>query len=502
MNEPPMAIWKQPTTYILCALMCVGALIRLDRITRQSLWVDEYWALYLATGRGNTIFDIPLNTLVRNPPACNFTDAPAWWHIWIGLASTPHPPLYHLTLRAWVDLFGDSDFSIRWMSAVFGLIAIPLIFDLGRALHGKLAGIIAAGMVTFAPIQIDFSQQARPYTLLALLALILWRALILIEQKGVSPIRLLALSLAAAGLALTHYFAIGVITAAALHAVIRFAPKSRRSTLITLAASVVIALLPWAPIAWHTRRQIIIGPNYARMNVSLFAACIDAPRKILFGDLGAISGKIAAGIALAFLVYLSPPLRFAKVRAILAPWLWMIGGIGLLLAIDIVRQSQLVDLPRYIFIAAPAVYLILCIPWGDGPGRLLPLAILLATILFGIDRWQSGPQFDSSTAALARLIQQKVGPRDAVIITGQFDSEPAFKYFSISHYAGDWHNSILFATQPLDESVDRQLATFPHVWVIGRDTRDMTQFLPGWTCTEYHGVSPGFALWAIRYRKI
>ena len=146
-----MAIWKQPTTYILCVLLCVGTFLRFDRISKESLWVDEYWALYLATGRGNQIFDIPLNTVIRSPPAANFTDAPHWWHIWTGLGSVLHPPLYLLMLRGWVDLFGDSDLATRGMSAVFGLAAILLIFDLARTLHGKLAGIFAAGMMTFAP---------------------------------------------------------------------------------------------------------------------------------------------------------------------------------------------------------------------------------------------------------------------------------------------------------------------------------------------------------------
>jgi len=132
---------------------------------------------------------------------------------------------------------------------------------------------------------------------------------------------------------------------------------------------------------------------------------------------------------------------------------------------------------------------------------LLPPALLLATILYGVDRWQAGPQFSESTAVLARLIEQKVGADDAVIITGQFDSEPAFRYFIISHYAGDWRHPVVLLTQPLDGKTGLELATFHRVWVVGRDSSEMERFLPGWRITDYHGIAPGFSFWAIQPAK-
>jgi uncharacterized membrane protein len=496
-----MAIWKQPTTYVLCGLLCVGAFLRFDRISKENLWVDEYWALYLATGRGNTIFDIPLNTVIRSAPAANFADAPHWWHIWNGLATTPHPPLYHLMLRGWVDLFGDGDRATRAMSAMFGLAGILLIFDLGRALHGKLAGIFAAGIMTFAPTQIDFSQQVRPYTMLAFIGLILWRSLILIEQKGPSRIRLLVLALGVAGAALTHYFSLGVIAAAACYAGFRFRGEKRKSVLLAIVASLLLAAMIWSPFAWKTHYQYIVGPDFGKMGVALTAAVIDAPRKLVFGTMDNPVAKTVMGWALAVIVYFSPAFRIRRDPRLLPAWLWTVGGIGFVLAIDLIGDTQFVDLPKYIFVSSPAIYLILAAPWGNGVGRLLPPALLLATILYGVDRWQAGPQFSESTAVLARLIEQKVGADDAVIITGQFDSEPAFRYFIISHYAGDWRHPVVLLTQPLDGKTGLELATFHRVWVVGRDSSEMERFLPGWRITDYHGIAPGFSFWAIQPAK-
>ena len=205
--------------------------------------------------------------------------------------------------------------------------------------------------------------------------------------------------------------------------------------------------------------------------------------------------------ALAILIYLSPTFRIGNDPKLLPAWLWMIGGIGFIVAVDFLGHTQFVDIPRYIFLSSPAIYLILAAPWGNSIGRLLPPALLLVTILFGVDRWQAGPQIVESTAALTPLIEEKVGENDAVIITGQFPSEPAFRYFAISHYTGDWRHPVMFLTQPPDRTTDEELSSFHRVWVVGHDPRDMGQFLPGWQATEFHGIRPGLCFWGIQRAK-
>jgi uncharacterized membrane protein len=496
-----MAIWKQPTTYILCFLLGVGAFLRFDQIARTNLWVDEYCTLYLSTGRGNQIFDIPLNRVVRSPPAANFTDAPHWWHIWNGMGRICHPPLYPLTLRAWVDLFGAGDLATRGLSAAFGLASILLIFDVGRALHGRLAGICAAGMMTFSAAQIDFAQQTRPYAMLAFIGLFLWRSLIVIEQKGGSRIRLTALALGVMGLALTHYFSLGVIAAVALYARLRLRGGNRRSVLPVIAGCLLLFAVIWGPFAWMSRHEYIAGPDFGKTGAALSAAIIEVPRKLVFWELGDPAGKTMTAWALAVLVYLSPAFRIGKDPKLLAPWLWVIGGVGFVVAVDIVGHTQFVDTPRYTFLCSPACYLILATPWGKGVGRLLPPALLLATILFGLDRWQSGPQVDENSATLAQLIEKKVGENDAVIIIGRFDIEPALQYYAISHYADDWRHPVLFLTKPLDKTADHDLASFHQVWVVGQDTAEMGELLPGWRMTEFHGIRPWLCFWAIQRAK-
>ncbi|MGB4872356.1 MAG: hypothetical protein WBP47_20040 [Candidatus Promineifilaceae bacterium] len=49
-----------------------------------------------------------------------------------GTASDIHPPLYYLLLRGWRELFGDSEFGLRSLSAFAGLLVVPLAMALAR----------------------------------------------------------------------------------------------------------------------------------------------------------------------------------------------------------------------------------------------------------------------------------------------------------------------------------------------------------------------------------
>ncbi len=100
----------------------------------------------------------------------------------------PNPPFYYFLLRGAVALFGQNDFAARYVSALMGVAAVPLIFQLGRALLprkqrtepariesggnlGQRVGLLAALLLTVNPYQIWHSQDVRNYTLWPALSL-------------------------------------------------------------------------------------------------------------------------------------------------------------------------------------------------------------------------------------------------------------------------------------------------------------------------------------------
>src|SRR5205807_2128610 len=78
-------------------------------LTAQSLWRDEMDAILFATR--------PLNQVLGN-----FT------------RPGENGPLYYLLLRPWLAATGQSDFALRSFSLLWGVLAIPLLYQVIRAL--------------------------------------------------------------------------------------------------------------------------------------------------------------------------------------------------------------------------------------------------------------------------------------------------------------------------------------------------------------------------------
>ncbi len=91
-----------------------------------------------------------------------------------------HPPLYYVFLHYWVNLFGQTPFATRMLSVIFGLGTIVLTYYLAQALFQNFkVSLLASFFIAFFPLQLELSQYARPYTVLAfagiLSALAIWK---------------------------------------------------------------------------------------------------------------------------------------------------------------------------------------------------------------------------------------------------------------------------------------------------------------------------------------
>jgi len=80
---------------------------------------------------------------------------------------------YYLLLRGWIQL-GDSEFILRSLSVIFGVAASCALYLLGRSLYGKLTGLIAAALLAVHSLHIEYSQDARSYSLLVFLIILSW----------------------------------------------------------------------------------------------------------------------------------------------------------------------------------------------------------------------------------------------------------------------------------------------------------------------------------------
>ena len=160
----------------LGALVVVAAALRFTRIGHQSFWLDESFTV----------------DLVRRP----FGDMLS------GVASTEStPPFYYVLAWLWAKLFGHGEAGLRSLSALVGTLTVPVAWRAAREWFSGAprAGLVAAALVAFNPFFVWYSQEARSYSRLVLMAML---TLLFLGRRNYW---LWALT---AGLALlTHYFA-------------------------------------------------------------------------------------------------------------------------------------------------------------------------------------------------------------------------------------------------------------------------------------------------------
>jgi uncharacterized membrane protein len=173
----------------LVLLILLAAAIRLLGLQTQSLWFDEGWSAFAAV-QPNLI------------AAFN--------------ADLTNPPLYYVLLNLHAHLLGDSEFSLRLFSLLNSLLTIPLSYQLGKRIAGESAGWYAALLVTLSAQLCWAAQEARMYTLLAVLILI---AALAWQRLLTRPTRTAWLALIVAELLLLYAHNTGVVAALWLNVV-------------------------------------------------------------------------------------------------------------------------------------------------------------------------------------------------------------------------------------------------------------------------------------------
>lgn len=135
---------------LMVAVLFAAAFVRLHNIDVQSLWHDEGNSLRLAE---RSIHQL-INAAGRDI----------------------HPPGYYLALKGWISLIGISEFGLRSLSALWGVVMVAATYALGKQLtHRPRVGLLAALLVAINPFGIYYGQETRMYAQLGALSILsLW----------------------------------------------------------------------------------------------------------------------------------------------------------------------------------------------------------------------------------------------------------------------------------------------------------------------------------------
>ena len=108
-----------------------------------------------------------------------------WWD----LLSDYHLPNNHILHTVLVKLstsmFGMQPWAVRLPALVTGVLCIPAVYWLGKRLYSRPTGLLAAGLLAALPTWIDYNTNARGYSQMALLSVLLFGlAIYLREHKN------------------------------------------------------------------------------------------------------------------------------------------------------------------------------------------------------------------------------------------------------------------------------------------------------------------------------
>ncbi|MCM2325955.1 MAG: glycosyltransferase family 39 protein [Candidatus Woesearchaeota archaeon] len=172
---------KQKTEYLfVAAIFSVAFFLRIYKLGEFSLWNDEFVIMMHHSKNVN------LNALLIEP----------------------HPPLYFIFFGIWTSIFGISAFAIRFPSVIFSICSLFFFYLFAKKLFGSKVGIVSLALASFSNILINFSMEAKNYSLLFLLLNASFYYYLDVIRNGRNKMAyFLSITLAL----LTHYSAIFVV---------------------------------------------------------------------------------------------------------------------------------------------------------------------------------------------------------------------------------------------------------------------------------------------------
>jgi mannosyltransferase len=243
------------------AILLIGLALRFHRLGDANLWWDEALAVW-GVRKG-------------------LTGVTLW------TASDVHPPLYFWALWAWAQLVGESEFTMRALSAAAGVLTVAVTYSLGTRAAGRRVGTLAALLTATARFHVWWSQEVRMYVLaglLGVLSLYLFLRWLDAERaratgRRESPWRLLLLyALTTAG-ALYTIFLMGALllvqNLAVAVSLVAWPGEGRRwpalRRWIFAQAGIGLSLAAWLALAWgRMRTWSVAEPFDPRLYAQLY----------------------------------------------------------------------------------------------------------------------------------------------------------------------------------------------------------------------------------------
>lgn len=407
------------------AVIALAAVLRFWALDSRGLWYDEAYSVALA----------------RMP----------WPEMVAATALDYHPPLYYWLLGRWIDLVGDSEVAVRFLSALLGVLAVAVALRLGEEIGGRRAGLLAGLIMAISPYFLLYSQEARMYALLVATTtaagLFAWRA------ARFEPARRWAVGYVLASVVALYAHNSAVIGLVGLNvayfAVALASSLRRRRTEGTRAlralaplgpwlgcqVAVLLLLAPWLPVVLEQTSRF--GTPNEQMSLVDVLGMVGG--EFALGEVPAAGTKWMASAAWLFaLGGLMLPAWRAR-RGLAADRTFMAGlfsaawlGVGLLLlAINVVGRRDFNG--RHVFVLYPAFSLLVAICLVELGRQWRPLAavglVILVPVVMSVGAYYADPHDNRPDQyGPVRVIANLGRPGDVVVLDAPYLKD-VFDYY-------------------------------------------------------------------------
>lgn len=243
----PYSDFKLSTRAVLAVILTAGTCLRFYHLETPSLWWDEILVPLTSSHSLAYIFDF-----------CRSAEM--------------HPPLFYLISKAALA-FGVSDFALRLLPALLGMVSVYLLFRVVRAFTNDATALLAAAILSVSGLHVLLSREIRPYALQMVLLLFAWKLVVELVRHGRWRDLVLLCGLDAAMFWL-HYFTFHLVFAQGA-ALVLFAMFQRGGAwdfkrLLVFCAAIAALAAPvffWFFVPSSGSRSIFADTQYTRWDV-------------------------------------------------------------------------------------------------------------------------------------------------------------------------------------------------------------------------------------------
>ena len=456
------------TRLALLGIVLLSFLVRAISLDFQSLWRDEVDVLRFATQ--------PLPELLRN-----FTLA------------EHNGPLYYVLMRGWLHLVSTSEFALRFIALICGVLSIPILWRVARPLVGQRAALLTTLLAAISPYLVWYAQDAKMYAVFTMLILLAsWcaeRAL-----RSGQGVWWGGFVLAASLSLYIHLLAVLMIPLYTLMLLIwPSAPHGRRRGLIALG----FLTLPYLPLAlWQL--PLLLQPHptghafvpLPEMFALLFA--LHTRGVALVGDwpvstvflFAVLVGVFAPSMRTeAWVEENTTPLKGVlpwRARLFLALWAFLpvVLLFGVTLRLPLFQPRYLIfTLPPFLMLTARGILALARL------ARPVALALLAAVLAFsGLGLWVQGTQpLKSDFRAAAAFVAQRYQAGEPIMFQVPYVRYAFDYYFPQAHptLEGPWTNEGRSA-QSVAQQLSEVTRGYTTLWLVVSenwlwDERDLTR---------------------------